>query len=181
MELRTENDRFVTVARPGTAGGEGAGPSGRVGVTQLIVFLILAVALHGAPADTQAPGALGRQRVNTWAARSSTGLTLGGTWTVLEHQKSGAVTGTWALLDAQGRMVASGGWSATKSTTGWTGSWRAAATGQRQEYTGTWTTRVDLKPAAGFADLFAAAVETAASGTWRAGARSGAWTIQVYN
>ena len=106
---------------------------------------------------------------------------MGGTWTVVEHQKSGAVTGTWTLLDAQGRAVAGGAWSAAKSATGWTGNWRAAATGQRQEYAGTWTARVDLKPAAGFADLFAKAAEAAVSGTWRAGPRSGAWTIQVFN
>jgi len=150
-------------------------------VARLIVFLILTVALHGAPADQQTSSALGQRRVNTWAARSSTGMTMGGTWTVVEHLKTGGVTGTWTLLDAQGRAVASGGWSAAKSTTGWTGSWRAAATGQRGEYTGTWTAKVDLKPAGGFADLFAKAVEAAVSGTWRSGARSGAWTIQVFN
>jgi hypothetical protein len=150
-------------------------------VARLIVFLILTAGLHGAPADQQAPSALGQRRVNTWAARSSDGLTIGGTWTVIEHLKTGGVTGTWTLLDAQGRMAATGGWAAAKSTTGWTGSWRAAATGQRGEYTGTWTAKVDLKPAGGFADLFAKAVEAAVSGTWRAGPRSGAWTIQVYN
>lgn len=150
-------------------------------VARLTVFLILTVALLGAAAERQPPSSLGQRRVNTWAARSSTGVTLGGTWTVIEHQKNGAVTGAWTLLDAQGRAVASGGWSAAKSTTGWTGSWRAAATGQRGEYTGTWTAKVDLKPAGGFADLFAKAVEAAVSGTWRAGPRSGAWTIQVFN
>lgn len=150
-------------------------------IARLIIFVILTAALHGAPADEQAPSVLGQRRVNTWAARSSDGLTLGGTWTVIEHLKTGGVTGTWTLLDAQGRMVASGGWSAAKSTAGWTGSWRAAAAGQRGEYTGTWTAKVDLKPAGGFADLFAKAVEAAVSGTWRSGPRSGAWTIQVFN
>jgi hypothetical protein len=148
-------------------------------VAQLTVFLVLTAALHGAPADRQAPGVLGRQRVNTWAARSSTGVTLGGTWTVTEPQKPSAVTGTWTLLDAQGRVAASGGWSAAKSATGWTGSWRAAAVGQPGEYTGTWTAKIDLKPAGGFADLFAKAVDAAVSGTWRSGPRSGAWTIQA--
>ena len=150
-------------------------------IARLIVFLILTVALLGAAAERQTPSVLGQRRVNTWAARSSTGMTMGGTWTVVEHLKTGGVTGTWTLLDAQGRAVASGGWSAAKSTTGWTGSWRAAATGQRGEYTGTWTAKVDLKPAGGFADLFAKAVEAAVSGTWRSGARSGAWTIRVFN
>ena len=149
-------------------------------VVRLIVFLILAGVVHAAQADQQATSALGRQRVNTWAARSSTGMTLGGTWTVTDPQKPGAVTGTWTLLDAQGRVVvATGGWSAAKSASGWTGSWRAAAAGQRGEYTGTWTAKIDLKPAGGFADLFTKAVEAAVSGTWRSGARSGAWTIQA--
>ena len=150
-------------------------------VATLTVFLILTVALLGAAAEPQAPSVLGRQRVNTWAARSSDGLMVGGTWTVIESLKTGGVTGTWTLLDAQGRMVATGGWSAAKSNTGWTGSWRAAATGQRGEYMGTWTAKVDLKPGGGFADLFAKAVEAAVSGTWRAGPRSGAWTIQVFD
>ena len=150
-------------------------------MSRLTLFLILIVALHGAAAAPQTPSALGQRRVNTWAARSSDGRTLGGTWTVIEHQKSGGVTGTWTLVDAQGRMVMTGGWSAAKSTAGWTGSWRAAAAGQRGEYTGTWTAKVDLKPAGAFADLFAKAIETAVSGTWRAGPRSGAWTIQVFN
>ena len=150
-------------------------------MNRLIVCLILTVALHGAAADPQTPSVPGRQRVNTWAARSSTGVRLGGTWTVIEHQNNGAVTGSWTLLDAQRRTVASGGWSAAKSTAGWTGSWRAAAAGQRREYTGTWTAKIDLKPAGGFVDLFAKAVEAAVSGTWRAGPRSGVWTIQVFN
>ena len=150
-------------------------------VARLIVFLIFSAVLHGAQADQQAPSAPGQRRVNTWAARSSDGLTVGGTWTVIEHLKTGGVTGTWTLRDAQGRTVASGGWSAAKSTAGWTGSWRAAATGQRGEYTGTWTAKVGLKPGGGFADLFATAIETAVSGTWRAGPRSGTWTIQVFN
>ena len=150
-------------------------------VARLTVFLILTVALLGAAAERQTPSSLGQRRVNTWAARSSTGLTLGGTWTVIEHLKTDGVTGSWTLLDAQGRMAATGGWSAAKSTAGWTGSWRAATAGQRGEYTGTWTAKVDLKPAGGFAELFAKAVEAAVSGTWRAGPRSGAWTIQVFN
>src|SRR6188474_2510399 len=63
-------------------------------VARLVVFLILTAALHGAPADQQTSSALGQRRVNTWAARSSTGVTLGGTWTVVEHLKTGGVTGT---------------------------------------------------------------------------------------
>jgi hypothetical protein len=139
------------------------------------VCLILITILFQGTAAQQVP-----RRDNTWAARSSSGQTLGGTWTVIEYLKSGGVTGSWTLLDAQGRMLATGGWSAARSPAGWTGSWLAAA-GQAGEFTGTWTAKLDLKPAAGFRDLFAKAVEAAVSGTWRSGPRSGAWTIQVFN
>ena len=146
----------------------------------LAACLILALA-HAAHAGEQASNALGGRRVNTWAARSSTGLMLGGTWTAAEDEKTGAVTGRWTLLDGQGRTVATGAWSAAKSPSGWTGNWRAAAAGRSGEYSGTWSARVDLKPNAKFADLFAKAIQTAVSGTWRAGGQSGAWTIQAFD
>ena len=150
-----------------------------VAITVVLSAGILSAALPVAAGDDQAPGAA-RQR-GSWAARSSSGVMLGGTWTVNEDRKPTAVAGTWTLLDAQGRPAASGGWSATKSATGWTGRWRAAAAGRPGEYAGTWTARVDLKATASFADLFAKAIGAAVSGTWSAGARSGAWTIQVFN
>ena len=146
----------------------------------LAACLILAVA-HAAYAGEQASNALGGRRVNTWAARSSTGLMLGGTWTAAEDEKTGAVTGRWTLLDGQGRTVATGAWSAAKSPSGWTGNWRAAAAGRSGEYSGTWSASVDLKPNSKFADLFAKAIQTAVSGTWRAGGQSGAWTIQAFD
>jgi hypothetical protein len=146
----------------------------------LVVCLMLAAAFT-AHADEQAPGALGGARVNTWAARSSTGLTLGGTWTAAEDAKTGAVTGTWTLVDSQGRTIRRGAWSAAKAAAGWTGNWRAIAEGRAGEYSGTWTARVDLKPAARFADMFAKALEAAVSGTFRAGGVSGSWTIQAFN
>lgn len=127
------------------------------------------------------PDAWGQRRPKTWAAKSSTGLALSGTWTATEDAKSGAVTGTWTLVNAQGRTVASGAWSATKSPSGWTGNWRAVASGRAGEYLGTWSARADLKGSAKFADLFAKAIETAVSGTWRAGRQSGSWTIQAFN
>jgi hypothetical protein len=124
--------------------------------------------------------------VNTWAARSSSGQTFGGTFTAKEDAETGAVTGSWTLLDAQGRSLATGAWSAAKSPTGWTGSWRAVAAGRPGEYAGTWSARSDLKGphlkgSATFGDLFAAAAKSAVSGTWRAGGQSGAWTIQVFD
>lgn len=147
----------------------------------LAAALILAVAATAANAGEQASGAQGGSRANAWAARSSTGLTLGGTWTATEDAKTGAVTGTWTLVDAQGRIVRRGAWSAAKAASGWTGSWRAIVEGQSGEYSGTWTARVDLKPAARFADMFAKALEAAVSGTFRAGGVSGSWTIQAFN
>ena len=144
-----------------------------------IVFLILAGVLP-VRAELQTPG---QQRVNTWAARSSSGQTFGGTFTVTEDAKTGAVSGSWTLRDAQGRSVASGGWSAAKSPTGWTGNWRALAVGRSGEFTGTWsaTPGPDLKGSARFGELFAKAAQSAVSGTWRAAGQTGAWTIQVFN
>jgi hypothetical protein len=146
--------------------------------TTLVACLILATA-YAADAGGQARGNLGGIGVNTWAARSSTGLTLGGTWTATEDAKTGAVTGTWTLVDTRGRAVRRGAWSAAKAASGWTGSWRAVAEGRQGEYSGTWTASADLKPGARFADMFAKAVETAVSGTFRAGRVSGSWTIRA--
>ena len=147
----------------------------------LAACLILAVTAQAANAGEQVSGALGGARANSWAARSTTGLTLGGTWTATEDAKTGAVTGTWTLVDAQGRIVRRGAWAAAKAASGWTGNWRANVEGKGGEYSGTWTARVDLKPAARLADMFAKALEAAISGTFRAGGVSGAWTIQAFN
>jgi hypothetical protein len=160
-----------------------AGSNGRPEGTDMrmmrVVGLLLVATLLGAQADAQAPSTLGR-RSNTWAARSSTGQTLAGTWTATADPKTGAVTGTWTLLDAQRRTTARGGWSAAKSPTGWNGSWRAVAEGRAGEYAGTWTASVDLTPTTNLRDLFAIAAKAAVSGTWQAGSQSGAWTIQVF-
>jgi hypothetical protein len=145
-----------------------------------IAFLLCAMLAASSPVHPADQVQRGGQRgANTWAARSSSGLTLGGTWTATEDPKTGTVTGTWTLLNAQGRTTVSGAWSAAKSPSGWTGNWRAAAAGRPGEYSGTWTAAVDLKGGAGFADLFAKAAQSAVSGTWRAGRQSGAWTIRV--
>jgi hypothetical protein len=140
--------------------------------------LLLTITFFAAHATAQESAAFRQQRANTWAATSSTGLTLGGTWTAMEDAKTGAVTGTWTLVDAQGRIVTRGAWSAAKAEAGWSGSWRAIVEGRRGEYSGTWTARVDLRAGARFAELFAKAVETV-SGTFRAGGVSGSWTIRA--
>ena len=146
--------------------------------TTLMVCLILASA-YGADAGQQARGNPGRTDVNTWAARSTTGLALGGTWTATEDAQTGAVTGGWTLIDPQGRIVMRGTWSAAKAASGWTGGWRAFVEGKQGEYSGTWTAKAGLKPNAKVAEMFAKAVETAVSGTFRSGRVSGSWTIRA--
>ena len=119
------------------------------------------------------------ERSGAWTARSSTGLTLAGTWTAKADPRTGAVTGMWTLDDANGKPRARGAWSAAKAEKGWTGAWRAIPTGSSREYSGTWTATVDLKADAPFADLFTHAVQTVVSGTWRAAGQSGAWSIRA--
>ena len=118
-------------------------------------------------------------RSGTWSANASSGLTLMGTWTAVPDSTGRAVTGTWTLVDQQGRTVANGAWSAAKSSTRWTGAWRAVVSGRAGEYSGTWSSGVDLERDARFADLFQKAVRTVVSGNWRAGNRSGAWSIRA--
>ena len=115
----------------------------RIGL--LLLFLALVV-------PARAEQAAGQRRVNSWAARSTSGQTFGGTFTATEDAKTGAVSGSWTLLDPQGRSLASGGWSAAKSPTGWTGNWRAVVIGRAGEFTGTWSANPGLKGVAKFAD-----------------------------
>jgi hypothetical protein len=119
------------------------------------------------------------QRYGTWSARSSSGVILMGTWTGVPDTRNGTVTGTWTLADAQGATVADGAWSAAKSPTRWTGAWRAVISGRDGEYSGTWSADVQLKVNATFAELFEKAVESVVSGDWRAGNKSGAWSIRA--
>jgi hypothetical protein len=102
-----------------------------------------------------------------------------GTWTAVPDSTGETVMGTWTLVDAQGNTVIDGGWSAAKSRTRWTGAWRAVISGRDGEHFGTWSAGVHLKANARFADLFEKAVQTVVSGNWRAGNRSGAWSIRA--
>jgi hypothetical protein len=137
-----------------------------------LVCLLFLFAVDDSGAQTVQP--------NTWSARSSTGLTLGGTWTAVPDTSGETVTGTWTLVDAQGRTVTAGGWSASKSSDRWTGNWRAVIWDTKPQYTGTWSADVDLKGNAGFADLFEKAVQTVVSGKWRFGRQSGTWSIRAF-
>lgn len=145
----------------------------------LMLVLVLALAASDGPhrSATREPQ-LGAS--HSWTARSSTGRTLGGSWTFQVDAKTGHVTGTWTVNDAAGRAVARGGWSAAKSRKGWTGAWRAAVAGSDTEYAGTWEADTDLRATASWADLFKAAVKAAVGGRWRAGGQSGTWSIRVF-
>lgn len=147
----------------------------------LCLLFLVAVDRLGAQAvvlqDTTRNGQSGQP--NTWSARSSTGLTLMGTWTAIPGPTRGTVVGTWTLVDAQGRTVTDGAWSASKSPEEWSGAWRAVIAGQTGDHLGTWSTSVNLKVNASFADLFEKAVQTVVSGNWRYGRHSGAWSIRA--
>lgn len=149
----------------------------------LLVCLLFLAAIDASGAQAVArQGASGNAPGNpsgTWSARSSSGLTLMGTWTAVPDSATGTVTGTWTLIDAQGKTLADGGWSAAKSPDRWTGAWRAVISGREGEYSGTWTASVDLKPGARFVDLFEKAAQAVVGGTWRAGKQSGAWSIRA--
>ena len=144
-------------------------------------LLLAAVDISGAQVTARQDSARHVQsnRSGTWAAKTSTGVTLMGTWTAEPDSTGSTVIGTWTIADAQGKPVANGAWSAAKSPDRWTGAWRSAMAGRNGEYSGTWTSRVDLKGNATFADLFEQAVQDVVSGTWRAGGQSGAWSIRT--
>ena len=139
------------------------------------LFILLVAGIPGLVAQR----AGGTEHAGTWSA-SSTGLALAGAWTATPDAAAGTVRGTWTLVDAKGLAVARGNWSAAKSASGWTGSWRAVAAGRPGEYAGTWSAKVTLKPNAGFAELFEQAAQAAVSGSWRAGGRSGTWSIRAF-
>ena len=120
------------------------------------------------------------KRLNSWTARSSSGLKLMGTWTAVPDRASGAVTGTWTLIDAQGNMVAHGDWAAAKAPSGWTGAWRASVARSTAEHSGTWSSGTALKANAPFTSLFEKAVQAVVSGKWRYGGHSGSWSIRAY-
>ena len=145
------------------------------------LLFLAAIDVSGAQAVARRDGAAGPEspRSGTWSATASRGATLMGTWTAVPDSTGGAVTGTWTLVDAGGRTVAHGGWSAAKSPARWTGAWRAASSGRGREYSGTWSAGLDRTGNARFADLFEQAAQRVVSGTWRAGRRSGAWSVRT--
>jgi hypothetical protein len=147
-------------------------------VVVALMYVVFLPCVEAARGQTAPPRAQSRQP-NTWSATSTTGLTVGGTWTVMPLADTAMVTGTWTLVGTGGRIAANGVWSAAKTPSGWSGAWRAAAVGRPSEYSGTWRANAKVRADAAFADIFASAVNAAVRGTWRAGGRSGAWSIRA--
>jgi hypothetical protein len=123
--------------------------------------------------------ASGAEMRGTWGASSNSGQRLAGTWTAEAHPESGGATGTWALYDAAGKILMQGGWSASKSLKAWDGAWRASIAGRTGEYSGTWTAQTPLKPEAPLVQMLESALRAVVTGTWKAGAASGSWSIRA--
>jgi hypothetical protein len=121
--------------------------------------------------------ASGAELRGTWSASTSSRY-LAGTWTA-ETQEDGSATGRWVLQDATGKILMQGGWSASKSAQSWNGAWRATVSGNAAEYSGTWTGAVLLSPEARIAAMLESAMRAAVTGTWKAGAYSGSWSIRA--
>ena len=121
--------------------------------------------------------ASGAELHGTWSA-STNSRYLAGRWTA-ETREDGSATGTWMLQDATGKILMQGGWSASKSAQSWNGAWRAVVSGSAGEFAGTWTSAVPLPPEARLAAMFESALRAAVTGTWKAGAYSGSWSIRA--
>ncbi len=121
--------------------------------------------------------ASGAELKGTWSATTPTG-NLAGRWTAQPDQ-SGGVTGAWMLQDATGAILMQGGWSASKSAQSWNGAWRATVSGRSGEYSGTWASATSLSPQSSLAEMLESALRGVVTGTWKAGPRSGAWSIRA--
>jgi hypothetical protein len=119
----------------------------------------------------------GAELKGTWSATTQPG-SLAGSWTA-QPDPSGAVTGTWMLQDATGRVLMQGGWAASKSAQSWNGAWRATVSGRTGEYSGMWTSTTSLSPQDRLAEMLDSALRAVVSGTWKAGPRSGSWSIRA--
>jgi hypothetical protein len=119
------------------------------------------------------------QQVSTWSARTNSGRTFDGTWTVAPGPSADKASGTWTLRDGAGTVAARGTWSAQKFATGWSGVWRATRDGQPGEIAGSWTADLPQGRGSRFAELFEAAARNAIRGIWNAGSNSGSWSIRV--
>ena len=124
--------------------------------------------------------ASGAELRGTWGASSNGGQRLAGAWTAEAHPENGGATGTWALYDAAGKILMQGGWSASKSLKAFDGSWRASIAGRTGEYSGTWTAQTPLTPEARLSHMLESAFRAVVTGTWKAGANAGSWSIRAF-
>jgi hypothetical protein len=134
-------------------------------VRVLVIFAVSALLSSGA------------ELKGTWSTTTQSGNLAGG-WTAQADQ-SGGVSGAWMLQDATGNILMQGGWSASKSAQSWSGAWRATVSGRSGEYAGNWTSTTSLSPQAHLAEMLESALRAVVSGTWKAGPRSGSWSIRA--
>ncbi len=119
------------------------------------------------------------KKLSTWSARSATGRTFEGSWSVDPVSSPDKASGTWTLGEGLDKVVVSGTWSAQKFSTGWSGTWRAAAEGERRELTGSWTADFPQGRESSMGELFLTAARDAIRGIWSAGDNSGSWAIRA--
>jgi hypothetical protein len=117
--------------------------------------------------------------LSTWSARTVTGRTFEGNWSVDPASSPDKASGTWTLGEGIDKLVVSGTWSAQKFSTGWSGTWRAASEGQRREFSGSWTADFPQGREASMGELFLTAARDAIRGIWSAGDDSGSWAIRA--
>jgi hypothetical protein len=116
---------------------------------------------------------------SSWSARTTTGRTFDGSWTVEPASSADKASGTWTLGEGLDKTVLRGTWSAQKFSTGWSGTWRATVEGQKQEFTGSWTADFPQGRETAIAELFLTAARDAIRGIWSAGGDSGSWSVRA--
>jgi hypothetical protein len=116
---------------------------------------------------------------SSWSARTTTGRTFEGNWTVEPGSSADKASGTWTLGEGLDKTVLRGTWSAQKFSTGWSGTWRATVEGQKQEFTGSWTADFPQARETSIGELFSTIARDAIRGIWSADNDSGSWAIRA--
>ena len=116
---------------------------------------------------------------SSWSARTTTGRTFEGNWTVEPGSSADKASGTWTLGEGLDKTVLRGTWSAQKFSTGWSGTWRATVEGQKQEFTGSWTADFPQARETSIGELFSTIARDAIRGIWSADNDSGSWAIRT--
>ena len=116
---------------------------------------------------------------STWSARTITGQTLEGSWTVEPTSSADKASGTWTLGEGLDKTILRGSWSAQKFSTGWSGTWRATVEGQKREFTGSWTADFPQARETSIGELFSTVARDAIRGIWSADNDSGSWSLRA--